>query len=159
MHQILLRFADSSDIKNVFELSNSSFVRNNSINNKEILWNEHVEWFKNELNNKKNYFYIIETADKEFIGQLRLKFIQDNEYIISITMLKEFQKQRIGTISLQKLFSIHKNYDFIAYIKEDNMLSQVFFEKNKFYKDGIIELNNNIFFIYKRKHHEHNSNL
>ena len=40
MHQILLRFADSSDIKNVFELSNSSFVRNNSINNKEILWNE-----------------------------------------------------------------------------------------------------------------------
>lgn len=159
MHQILLRFANFSDIKNVFELSNSSFVRNNSINNKPILWNEHIQWFKNELNNKKNYFYIIETADKNFVGQLRLKYIQDNDYVISITMLKEFQNQHIGTIGLQKLFSIHKNYNFTAYVKQDNMLSQAFFEKNKFCKDSIIELNNNIFIIYKRKHNEHNCSL
>lgn len=151
MDQILLRPVEFSDIKNIFELSNSPFARSNSINNKPILWSEHVEWFNNELQNKQNYFYIIETQHKQFAGQLRLKFIQPHEYLISISILKEFQNQHIGTMSFQKLIAMHTNDNFIAYIKSDNMLSLAFFKKNGFHQENQVELNNNIFYIFKRK--------
>ena len=44
MHEkINIRLANSSDIKNVFELSNEDFVRQNSFNKEKIGWEHHVQ--------------------------------------------------------------------------------------------------------------------
>lgn len=159
MDKCYIRKASIDDIENVFKLSNSSYVRNNSIQSNQISWKEHTVWFHNELNHKYNFFYIIETLQHEFIGQLRLKYIEEYHYIISLTLLEIFHNQKFGTESLKQLFNIHNNFNFYAYIKDNNFRSQHFFQQFNFIKEKEIIINQNNFFIYKRVPYECHSNL
>lgn len=149
MDKCIIRKAISSDIKNIFELSNSNYVRENSIHPNPISWDEHITWFSNILYSKKHFFYIIETNKNEFVGQLRLSHTKKNNYLISISIRKEFHKQGYGSNSLKKLFILHNNFNFFAYIKSNNFSSQQLFQKMNFIKISETKKDSETFFLYK----------
>lgn len=122
-----LRLANPSDIKKTFKLSNDEVVRKNSINQCPIKWDEHIKWFNETINSFDNLFYIIETKDNEFAGQIRIK--KGVENIISISLSENFRGKGAAW-KIIKECSQKSNLKIItAYIKKNNHSSLNAFTK------------------------------
>lgn len=121
---INIRPAAESDCANVFRLSNMDYVRQNSFQTEKILWDNHVRWFKNCLQDSRVKFFIIEEND--FIGQVRLN-IRDGNAVISISILKEFQNKGIASRVLRQIIE-ENDYSYSAQVKTANSISQKLFE-------------------------------
>lgn len=122
-----IRLAGKDDIKKVFELSNDSLVRQNSVHTKPIAWDDHVKWFLNRIENKNNPFYIIEDKNKNFIGQVRLDV--QNEPVISVSIAKDFRGKNLASCII-KACSVKSGFKTVfAYIKKTNTPSVKSFEK------------------------------
>lgn len=122
---ITIRLAAKEDCLNVFQLSNTDYVRDNSFNTEKIVWENHVQWFNNAIQNNSIKFFIIE--DKEFIGQVRLNIDNDNA-LVSISILKEFWHKGIAFHALQKIMTENK-YTYLAQVKKNNLPSIKLFER------------------------------
>ncbi len=100
------------------------YVRDNSFNTEKIIWENHVQWFEKAIHNDGIKFFIIE--DAEFIGQVRLNIDNDNA-LVSISILKEFWHRGIAFQSLQKIMA-ENNYTYLAQVKKNNIPSIKLFE-------------------------------
>ena len=94
--QFSIRLANKNDIKSVFELSNDDVVRRNSINTDKIEWNSHVNWFEKRIQDFKNPFYIVESNEGEFIGQVRFDK-KDDEVVISISISPNYRGKSLSS--------------------------------------------------------------
>lgn len=129
---IKCRVLESKDIFNVYNLSNSNFVRGNSFNTDKIMFEDHREWFKGKLVSDDNLFLIVE-IDDEFAGQVRFDFTGDMA-TVSISIVEQFRGYGLSFNILGESINYLKQYaPFIrivnAYIKCDNKRSLTLFEK------------------------------
>lgn len=125
--EFFIRLATIDDMKKVFELSNDDMVRKNSINQKKIKWEDHIIWFKNRIQRINEPFYIVESLDKEFIAQVR--FDKKDEQIISISISEDFRGKGYASKIIKRCSEISGKKEIIAFIKEENTISQKAFIK------------------------------
>lgn len=134
-NKIVCRIVDSKDIVNVYNLSNSDFVRGYSFNKNKIMFKDHVKWFNGKLCSDDNLFLIIE-IDKVFAGQVRFDFTGD-EATVSISLVEQFRGYGLSFNILRLSLDYLKEYaSFInivnAVIKCGNTASIKLFESMGF---------------------------
>ena len=80
-NNLILREANKSDLKFLFELANDEMCRAFAFNKKNILIDEHKDWFYEKLRNKQNSRIFIAINNKnERIGQIRFERRNNNAY-------------------------------------------------------------------------------
>ncbi len=143
--EFIIRLAEPHDIKNIFDLSNDDTVRSVSMNPEKITWNDHVKWFNEILNTSNVLFYVAETDERDFIGQVRfVKNAQD--WVVSISLEKKHRHKNLGKRILEKAMKMSGLKNFKAYVKTDNISSQkLFFSLG--YKIDQKEINKNGSFL------------
>ena len=120
---------------NVYNLSNSDFVRGYSFNKGKIMFKDHVKWFNGKLGSDDNLFLIIE-IEEDFAGQVRFDFTGD-EATISISLVEQFRGYGLSFDILELAFNYLNEYaPFIrmvnAGIKGSNTASIKLFESMGF---------------------------
>lgn len=143
---LILKQADESYLKPVFNLSNDPWVRERSFSNGEISFDEHVIWYNNEIIND-NCLFLVAEVDSEFLGQIRFK-INEDIAIISISLVKKYRGIGIGAEILKRSIVILKTKKpqirrIIAQIKSDNLHSKNFFIKFGFVQMGKLNIKGN----------------
>lgn len=126
--EFVLRKAIPGDMERVFHLSNDPSVRENSIQEGTITWDEHVAWFSAMLEDPDHVFLVAETPEGEFIGQVR--FSQKNsDSLVSISIHRAFRNLHLGSRILVAALREITERSFLAYVKERNTASHKMFEK------------------------------
>lgn len=135
MSHLRLRHVEENDIELIFNWSNDNEVRKNSFHTETIKWEEHVNWFKNIIENKNVYFFILEN-DGRPIGQIRITFEKNDEGIISFSISKEFRGFGFGKeilrLAEEQLNKINVKCQLIGLVKKDNIASRKSFIKNRY---------------------------
>ncbi|MFD1316090.1 GNAT family N-acetyltransferase [Namhaeicola litoreus] len=147
-----IRRATKDDLKFVFKLSNENSVRENSFNSKPIQYENHNEWFFNQLQDKNILFYILEFK-KISIGQIRYN-LNENNAIIGISISEKFRGQGLALrgleISTNEYFKTNE-LPIYAYIKKTNEGSIQLFKKAGFKLIDEEIINGIDSFIYRLK--------
>ena len=152
--KIRLRTLESTDINNIYNLSNDDIIRLNSFNTDKIRFEDHVKWFEQKILDNNNLFLVTE-IDNDFAGQVRFDFKGDGA-VVSLSITKKYRKLGLGVNILEKSIEyLRLNASFIkiinAYIKEDNKSSVNLFEKTGFKFVKMVNLDNQraLNYIYK----------
>ena len=102
VEKYIIRQAMDTDCMSVFQLSNDPVVRKCSIHPEQIEWNSHQKWFVKQIHNADTLFYIAETPEHDFIGQIR--FSKDNDcWLVSISIAEKYRYHHLGADILQRL--------------------------------------------------------
>ena len=134
--------ADLRDVEFVFHLKNQPYVRKASYSQKKILWENHVNWFKENY----KYFKIICLGSYQ-IGYVR---VHKGDIIgdIHIALLKDYQGKGIGTKVIKRMTKKHKHLTTQVLLR--NKISIKMFEKSGFKKMGKIKKSNKIAVVMKK---------
>ncbi|MFA6081577.1 MAG: UDP-2,4-diacetamido-2,4,6-trideoxy-beta-L-altropyranose hydrolase [Patescibacteria group bacterium] len=132
---LVLREANIEDLTNVYKLSNEKFIRKNSLNQDQIIFKDHVNWFKEKISNK-NIYFVVAYLDNKLVGQVRFK-IWGNLAVISVSISNNFRGLGLGKhILMKSLIKLKHTHNFIkkinAVVKKSNKISQAFFLNNNF---------------------------
>ncbi|MCL5011092.1 MAG: GNAT family N-acetyltransferase [Patescibacteria group bacterium] len=138
--KIKLKKADFSDIEFLWHLRNSQpevfrFFQTNRV----IEWQEHVSWIMPIILglNEKRLFVVCQ--NKTPIGQVRFDAKENQQAVVSIAILKEFQGRGVGKAALKLLIKQTKKAGMktlLAEIHQENIASQKLFEKLGFALKG-----------------------
>ncbi len=156
-NQLTIRLVEKKDIEFVFNLSNEEEVRKNSFNSEFISFEDHKEWFNNQIKNSKKLFYILEY--KKFpVGQVRFTKNKDHS-VIGISISKEYRGRGYAVeglkIACNKYFE--ENYlPIFAYIKKNNRASLKAFEKAgfRYLRDAQVKNISSYLYIRENKNNE-----
>lgn len=124
--EIRLRRAMLADMHPIFVLSNEVVVRQHSINSEPIQWEDHQRWFLGKIADTDCEFYVAETPEGCFVGQVRIEKRDVN--IISISVSKEFRGKGFAVPILEKASSASRFSPITAYVKKENEASLKSFE-------------------------------
>lgn len=121
-----LRPAESSDCSAIWLWANDWQARRWSLNQKPIMWSEHVRWFENTEGSSPSSMLMIELQSYGAIGIVRLSG-RGHFKEISINISPKFRGQGFGkkSILLAKphFFASSNTEGLIAKIKQDNKAS------------------------------------
>jgi len=138
---ISLRNVEEYDCLTLWKWRIEPSVRASAFSTKGIKYENHVEWFQNNINNDNCKIWIILLNKITSIGQVRVDF--DNAKstgIVDITIDSNSRKKGYGTLALKKFVKIVfcdiKITKLNAFIKEENSASIRAFEKTGFIKVG-----------------------
>jgi RimJ/RimL family protein N-acetyltransferase len=120
MNDLLLRQAQISDSRKIFDLRNHPQVRRCSHNINKIDFDAHQDWFKKALSDKSKHILIAQRKE-DFIGMVRFDLI-DNDYLLSWNISPQFQGRGFGK-SMLSIASKTINGNFKAEIKKNNIAS------------------------------------
>lgn len=132
---MLIRNVNLNDCDIIFEWKNNKLTRKMFIKNNEIAYQEHLQWFKDTLNNPLQYLYIGETEGKK-IGIC--KFDVEKEKVsskVSINFNPDFRGKGIEKKFLMeaiKYFETFNRSELTAQIKFNNNHSKTIFEYANF---------------------------
>lgn len=131
--KIYLRRVKETDMKLLFDWRNNELVRKNSFCMDPVEWNEHVKWFNTTLVKSSVLFFILICKEQE-VGQIRIDLELDNTAIINYSIAEKYRGLGYGKQILHlaetELYERFKNkYMFKALVKENNISSQVAFER------------------------------
>ena len=132
---MLIRNVNSKDCDIIFEWRNNKLTREMFIKNHEITYQEHLQWFKETLNNPLRYLYIGEIQGKK-IGICR--FDIDKGKInsdVSININPDFRGKGFGKKLLTaaiKSFETVNQSELTALVKINNNQSKRIFEYANF---------------------------
>lgn len=133
---VLLRLATINDAQLVFEWRNDPWIVNLGLSKKEVLWEEHYEWFKNSLKNQRRKIFIIE-YENILIGQVRFEKKSVDQAEISIYLIKKYTGYGLGVVAIKKgcqeIFSLWEINKIVAEIRSNNHSSLSAFKKAGFY--------------------------
>jgi RimJ/RimL family protein N-acetyltransferase len=143
MNNLKIRRAEVSDTIIYFKWVNNPEVRAYSYSSEVISWEDHVNWFSNKINDPNYIFFIFENSSNEKIGQVRFEKIDDQNYLIGVSVASEHRGKGYGSemlkMSCAKIKNIHSDSIIHAYIKIENNASTFIFEKAGFlYKENLI---------------------
>lgn len=139
--KLIVKKAEISDIKDLFEWRNHSIARKNSFNTRKISWNEHKKWFNKKINDKNSTIYIVCDKENVKIGVTRFDEVE-NVIKINIMLNPEFIGKGFGEKIIKagaKKFLQETNVTkpIIAEIKYDNIASIKSF-KNAGFKENFL---------------------
>lgn len=147
--EILIRPAEMRDIRKVFELSNDLTVRGNSINGQAIEWAEHEKWYASAIADHNLKFYVAETLNGGFVGQIR--FCYDGlAWIVSISITANFRGHGLGRMILNKAMETSGIRCFVAKVKKDNIASGKLFKSCGYHECGEEIIAGEKFYIFRR---------
>jgi len=127
--KVVLKKAQKSDCKLLFDWANDEDVRNNAFNPKKIEYAEHLKWFNQKIEDKNVSIFIVYLEDKP-VGQIRIE--KKNKIgVISYSVDNEHRGIGIGTKILKQIkVSFDKRICSIeGYVKIDNLASRRAFVK------------------------------
>jgi hypothetical protein len=132
MKKVFLRYATKDDAMFLFELVNDRECRKNSLNSKEITYEEHIQWLNAVLCSETRCQYILMEEEKS-IGQGRLERIQDG-CRISYSVIPQRRGCGYGKILLELLNNaILEDFQSCVYsygeVLQKNIASQKIFEE------------------------------
>lgn len=145
------REVNPNDSQLLFELRNDVKVRENSIKNNLIEWNEHSVWFNNILNDDTKILYLF-FRGSIFLGQVRFDIFND-EANINISITESFRGQGFSKElilnSIYKLLKTHSHVKrIVAFIRPQNQASIKSFTKVGFQFEDKVEINKEHFNKY-----------
>ncbi|WP_158534739.1 GNAT family N-acetyltransferase [Romboutsia maritimum] len=121
-----LRKVTYEDCYLLFKWINDEAVRKNSFNSENIDIQEHKLWLKKKLQEENTKLYIILKDDCD-VGVIRIEKNQE-EYIISYSIAREFRGQKIGKQILIYIKEFMKGKKLVGLVKHDNIASIKAFE-------------------------------
>jgi len=113
-----VRRATIGDMKAVFDLSNDDFVRCHSLHQQKIDWTTHQQWFQDKIADTGCEFFIIESPDREMIGQARV-----DRSVVSISLAAQFRGRGLGSRILRAINGLSAARTKTAYVRKDNIAS------------------------------------
>jgi len=140
VEEFVIKLATLEDMKDVFNLSNDSVVRMNSINPEPIIWENHINWFKNKIKDKNSIFYIINDSLNNFMGYVRLD--REDDWVLTIHLKNEYRGKGLGQRILQKICTLNADKCIIALVKENNLASLNSFKKAEFRETDFVFIRN-----------------
>jgi UDP-2,4-diacetamido-2,4,6-trideoxy-beta-L-altropyranose hydrolase len=128
--RIKLVEASQEHTKKVYEWQCLPETRKYALNPEPPSWDEHALWMTKKLESGKDYFYIISSLkDGLAIGVVRLDWLDDVDYLISIFIDPSYFGCGIAGEALLLIDSIHPQACIHATVLEENIASQRLFEK------------------------------
>lgn len=158
MEEISLRKLKIEDIEILYKHIHSKYVEKYFSNNLEEQENIYKKWYEYivEAPQYKTYFFEIEleNSNREFLAFINYE-MKNNKAIVNIYVNKKYRGKNYGKIlldmSIDKLKKEIKNTKFIvAYILEENLVSQKLFTKANFYFKKIERYNKIKYKLYRR---------
>lgn len=138
---INLRPANCSDADLLFSWVNESTIREMAFDSSTILYEEHINWFKQKLSSVDSAIYIAELKNMMAIGQVRFDIFDNDNAVIDLHLTKKYRGKGLGEkmlkeavrqfIADKKVKSIH------AYVKPGNLASY-----HTFLRAGFTAINN-----------------
>ena len=127
--------ATIDDLDLYFNWSNDKTVRENSYQQEQVLYKDHVNWFTKKLNSPNCFFFLFLNEQFKPVGQVRIDKPKE-EIIIGISIDEKYRGLGLGSEMLKQACD---NYlikfptsEIIAYIKEENTASLQIFKKAGF---------------------------
>lgn len=139
---ITFRKATIDDAKVLFLWRNDPLTRKNSINQGEILWEDHVRWFEKKLSDKSYIFLIAEDGENK-IGLARANKDDDGFWELSWQIAPDQRGKGYGKEMVTKAVSYFSGLEMKtkAQVKKDNLPSIKIAEslfKSRREEDGVI---------------------
>jgi UDP-2,4-diacetamido-2,4,6-trideoxy-beta-L-altropyranose hydrolase len=140
---VILRQVTYDDCSLVWQWSNEKETRMASFSQKEILWDEHVRWFKEKLSDSNHRFFIAMDGNKSPLGQMRY-VVDGKKAIVSFSIASEYRNRGYGSECLRsaarKLFDETEVNEILAFVKSENSVSSKTFQNAGFKKIDDIAL-------------------
>ena len=147
--RIEVRPAELRDMRAVFDLSNDPVVRANSIRCGQIAWKDHVAWFEKAVSDPGMKFYVGETAEGEFAGQVRFH-LEDGEWVVSISVAERFRNGGVGGALLNAAMRRAGLRSFKALVRQENEASGRMFARCGYRMCGRVLLDGSAFGVWRR---------
>lgn len=136
--------ATEDDISLVYQWQSHPKTREYALNKSIPTWDEHKRWMVNKINDPKDYFYIVlDKTENKKLGVLRLDYLSEHNYVISIYMAPVEYGKGIASLVLKMIDDLHKNVTIHATVLENNVKSQKLFKKS-----GYIQIDNETYIRY-----------
>lgn len=150
------RKANIDDVELFFNWANDPLVRSNSYQKEMIIYENHVNWFSNQINSDNNYFYVFLNESDLPVGQVRINKSGGDQAIIGLMIDAKFRGKGFAKEMITKasdaFLSVNSSFTILAYIFKINKSSiNSFINANyKLLKEEIV---NEIpsFILYKNK--------
>ena len=100
-------------------------------------WNYSI--LKDELNSKNSTYFVVKNKDNEILGFAGIKIILDEAEIMNIVTKKNYRKQGIGNLLLNRIILEAKDKNIKKVnleVNENNIIAIHLYEKFGFNKDG-----------------------
>jgi RimJ/RimL family protein N-acetyltransferase len=142
-----LRDATKDDALLLFDWVNDKDVRLNSIDQDDVIWENHLKWFEKKINSKDTFIYIL-TDGKINYGQIRIDN-DNNWWTIDYSIDVNYRGKGFGSLIVNLLIEKYKIFSFKAFVKKSNLSSIHVFVKLNF-NEVKGELENMIYFEKKQ---------
>lgn len=129
-NQYFLREVEAKDIQLLFDWANEPVVRKNSLNQEEIPFETHREWFHKQLNSPDTKLFIL-TDGIQSLGQIRIQR-KDTLWEIGYSIDQAQRGKKLGAEIVRLLLEKFENYSFKAIVKKNNPASVKVFENLEF---------------------------
>lgn len=138
-----LRRIRQEDIDLLYKWTNDPNVRSMSVNTEPVLWENHVNWFNQNLNNPNTMIYIFSDKNSP-VGVIRFDH-NKNTYKISYSVASEFRNMGFGKRIINLGLRLIKKGIILAYVKPQNISSvKIFLNQGFTQSEDYDEYNNPI---------------
>ncbi len=144
--QTKLRKIKKEDCIDLYRWRNDVDTRRSCFNSKLVSYKSHLKWFRDSLNNRQRYLYIVEDSEKGKIGVLRVDKLSPHIAEISINLAPHMRRKGYGARLLRQMCSKFNRSKqkilFLARIKKENLASLGVFKRAGFnevftYRDAV----------------------
>ena len=121
-------YMDLSDLEQIKDILTTDF---------DDFWNYSI--LKDELNSKNSTYFVVKNKDNEILGFAGIKIILDEDEIMNIVTKKNYRKQGIGNLLLNRIILEAKDKNIKKVnleVNENNIIAIHLYEKFGFNKDG-----------------------
>lgn len=121
-------YMNLSDLEQIKDIFNTDF---------DNFWNYSI--LKDELNSKNSTYFVVKNKDNKILGFSGMKIILDEAEIMNIVTKKNYRKQGIGNLLLNRIILEAKNKNIRKInleVNENNIIAIHLYEKFDFTKDG-----------------------
>lgn len=138
MNALILSKTTMHDADLLFHWRNDLITRESSFNSEPIIYQDHINWLKNSLNNPNHLSYIGQ-LNQQKIGVCRFNKTHEHRTIlVSINLNPNMRKQALSlpflyySIQTANHYFNIEHYEFIAQIKKENIASIKIFARARF---------------------------
>ena len=141
---ITMRRAQSGDCRILWKWANDTAVRQASFDSSPITWEQHVQWFAQQLGDACSTFLIFEDDQSTPVGTARFRATSGADLEISVTIAPEFRGQGLAPGLLDRAAESAFERGLIerihAFIRAENRVSVKSFENAGFFLVGATQV-------------------